>query len=141
MSFSDVVVNGFIYSMGRIGFVVLFLFWAAVSRQTLAASGSQVAEWPMFRGGPSLSGVSPGGLNSELALRWRFKTQGPVKSSAAIAGGRVFVGSDDQQLYALELVGGKTNWTFRTQGPVESSPLVLNDRVYVGSSDAWLYAV
>src|ERR1051325_3014240 len=103
--------------------------------------GSASADWPMFRGGPALLGVASGNLQKELALLWSFKTQGPVKSSAAVVGGRVFIGSDDQNLYALELASGKKIWSFKTEGPVESSPLVLDGKVYFGSSDAWLYAL
>src|ERR1043165_1200079 len=66
-----------------------------------AKSGSPAAvDWPMFRGGPALLGVASVQLPEQPALLWSFKTQGPVKSSAAIAGERVFIGSDDGQLYA-----------------------------------------
>src|SRR6266567_3865896 len=77
--------------------------------------------WPMYRGGPALLGVAEGHLDKKLALLWSFKTQGPIKSSAAVVGGRVYIGSGDQSVYALELATGKKIWTFKTEGPVESS--------------------
>ena len=95
----------------------------------------------MFRGSPGLVGVAAGQLPEAPGLLWSFKTEGPVKSSAAIEGGRVFVGSDDGNVYALELASGKKVWAFKTQGPVESSPLVLKGKVYFGSTDANVYAV
>src|SRR5215210_4013333 len=98
--------------------------------------------WPMFRGSQALLGVSkvefPANTFGPL---WNFKTQGPVKSSPAIDGRRVFVGSSDQHLYALDLQTGKKLWAFKTDGPIESSPLVLANRVYIGSSDGGLYSV
>lgn len=97
--------------------------------------------WPMFRGNPSLTGVAPGKLPKELKVAWTFKTEGPIKSSAAIVGGNVFVGSDDGHVYALDLASGKKVWAFKTGGAVESSPLVLGDKLFVGSSDAHLYAL
>ena len=53
----------------------------------------------MFRGGPALTGIAGGSLPEHLQLLWTFKTGGPVKSSPAIVGGRVFIGSDDGNLY------------------------------------------
>jgi outer membrane protein assembly factor BamB len=76
-----------------------------------------------------------------LALLWSFKTGGPVKSSAAIYENKVFVGSSDASIYALDLAAGKMLWTFKTGDAVESSPLVLNGVVYVGSADSYLYAL
>src|SRR5262249_20778062 len=99
------------------------------------------ADWPMFRGGPALTGVAGGQLPKKLDLLWTFKTGGPVKSSAAIVQGMVFVGSTDGNIYALSLDGGKRGWAFKTGGEVESSPLVLEGKVFVGSSDAFLYAL
>ena len=74
-----------------------------------------------------------------LELRWSFKTEGPVKSSAAIVGERVVVGSDDKHVYCLNLVTGEKMWAFETADAVEGSPLILGDHVYIGSADARLY--
>src|SRR5688572_8603913 len=97
--------------------------------------------WPMFRGNPGLTGVAPGKLPDKLGLHWQFKTEGPIKSSAAIVGGRAFIGSDDGNVYALDLETGNKVWAFKTGGPIESSPLVLNGKVFIGSSDNFLYAI
>jgi outer membrane protein assembly factor BamB len=104
-------------------------------------SASSGANWPMFRGNPALTGVASGILPDKLSLLWSFKTGGPVKSSAAIVGGRVFIGSGDNHVYALDLASGKRTWTATTKGPVESSPLFLDGKVFFGSTDASLYAV
>jgi outer membrane protein assembly factor BamB len=98
----------------------------------LAAFGTVAclgADWPMFRGGPALLGVAEGSLPAKPALLWSFKTGGPVKSSAAIVGDRVFIGSGDGNLYALDLARGKKLWSFKTGDEVESSPLVLDGKV------------
>jgi eukaryotic-like serine/threonine-protein kinase len=97
--------------------------------------------WPMFRGSPALRGVSVSPLPEALALRWTFKTEDEVKSSAAIVDGRVFVGSADTNVYALELNTGRMIWAAKTGGAVESSPLVRQGKVFVGSSDGFLYAL
>jgi outer membrane protein assembly factor BamB len=97
--------------------------------------------WPMFRGSPGLIGISPAKLGNDLTLAWTAKTGGPVKSSPAIANGKVFIGSDDKQLHCLDLATGQKQWSFLTEGEIESSPLVLDGLVYIGSSDGLLYAL
>ena len=89
--------------------------------------------WPMYRGTTSLTGVSKSKLNKSLKPLWTFKAKEGIHSTAAIADGRVFVGCDDGNLYALDFKTGKKQWTFATDDIVESSPLVHNGRVYFGS--------
>lgn len=99
------------------------------------------ADWPMYRGAPSLIGVAAGSLPAKLDLLWTFKGGDSIKSSAAIVGGRVYVGCSDSNVYALNLADGKKLWSYQTAGAIESSPLVLDGRVYIGSDDAFLYAL
>ena len=93
----------------------------------------------MFRGRQDLVGTAADNLPDSLELRWRFQTGGPVKSSAAIAGERVVVGSDDKHVYCLDFVTGEKIWAFETADAVEGSPLILGDYVYIGSADGQLY--
>src|SRR6266513_1904054 len=102
----------------------------------LSAARAPAAGWPMFRGGPALLGLAGGSLPDKLELLWTFKTGGPVKSSAAIEQDRVFIGSQDGNLHALDFATGKQFWIFKTGGPVESSPLFLDGKVFAGSSDS-----
>ena len=104
-------------------------------------SSGLATSWPMFRGGPALQGVASGKLPDSLKLYWRFKTDSPIRSSAAIEGGRVYIGSDDGKVYCLGLVNGREVWSFQTGDSVEASPCVLNGSVFVGSSDSFLYAL
>ena len=114
-----------------------------VAALVLVALGAVAAraDWPMFRGGPALRGVAEGELPETLRLRWTFKTGDAVKSSAALVDGRVFIGSNDSNLYALKLADGQVLWRHAAGAEVESPPLVLNGRVYFGSSDGRLHAV
>ena len=108
---------------------------------TLLTATAIAEDWPMFRGNPALTGIAQGSLPAKPELLWSFKTQGPVRSSAAIVAGRVFVGSDDGYVYGLDAINGRQHWSFKTGDAVESSPLVLDGRVFVGSSDGYLYAL
>src|SRR5438045_9169006 len=88
-----------------------------------ALLSARADSWPMFRGGPALKGVASGTLPAKLQLIWKFKTAGPVKSSPAIEGDKVFVGSNDGLVYALNLATGVKVWESKTGGPGESSAI------------------
>jgi hypothetical protein len=67
--------------------------------------------------------------------KWGFDRRA-IQGSAAIAGGKVFVGSRDSGLYALDLATGQRLWRFSHRGSwVIGSPSVRDGRVFVGSSD------
>src|SRR6266545_6425976 len=111
--------------------ILVAAFAAGASENRAAGKATAAgAGWPMFRGNPALTGVAAGTLPEKLSLLWSFKTGGPVKSSAAIVGGRVFIGSGDSHVYALDLATGKKTWAAKTGGAVESSPLVLDGKVF-----------
>jgi outer membrane protein assembly factor BamB len=84
----------------------------------------------------------------ELTIVWRGATGGGISSSPAVAGGVVYVGSNDGFLFAFDakaglgcrLFGCAPLWRGATGGAVTSSPAVANGIVYVGSSDGRLYA-
>jgi outer membrane protein assembly factor BamB len=62
-----------------------------------------------------------------------------VDSSPVIVGNRVFVGSDDGRLYALDLASGRSVWEFRAGSGIKSSPAVGQGRLLIGSSDGAVY--
>ena len=118
-----------------------FVPWLLILLILFAPRLLRAADWPMFRGDPSLSGLASGSLSNSLTKLWEFKTGAAVKSSAAIVAGTVFIGSLDDHLYALDLKTGEKLWKFKAQGGIESSPLVLDGCVYFGSEDSYLYAL
>jgi len=64
-----------------------------------------------------------------------------VDSSPAISGGLVFVGSDDDYMYALEAATGAVRWLVNTGGQVNSTPAVSGGVVYIGTDNDALYAI
>ena len=92
-----------------------------------------------------------GGLVCSPPL-WTAKTDSGriFDSSAAVANGVVYIGGDDDKLYAFDAAGttgcqGKPRtcspvWTGTTGGAVQSSPAVANGVVYAGSGDQSFYA-
>ena len=98
-------------------------------------------DWPIFRGGSAMLGLATGTLPDKPVLKWKFKTEDAVNSSAVVAAGRVFIGSNDGNVYALDLASGQKIWAFKTEDIVEAPPMVLGDTVYVGSADQDFYAL
>ena len=115
--------------------------------QTCGATSTALIDWSQFRFVPCHTGLNPyqnvlsPTTVGSLELLWKFKTGSTVDSSAAVANGIVYVGSDDGNLYALDASTGALVWKYPT-GPVEySSPAVVNGMVYIGSFDHNLYAL
>ena len=58
-----------------------------------------------------------------------------------MAGGTVYVGSTDRNVYALDAATGHVRWTYTTGGWVTSSPVMVGGTVYIGSWDWTIYAL
>lgn len=63
------------------------------------------------------------------------------KSSPAVANGKVYFGSGDGNVYAVDAQTGLLQWKFSTKDVVHASPAVVNNVVYIGSFDSGLYAL
>ncbi len=71
---------------------------------------------------------------------WRFEA-GIVESAPVIAGGRVFIGSWDGNVYALDAKTGEEIWSSPTDDRIRGGVAVRQGTVYVGSFDNLLYAL
>jgi outer membrane protein assembly factor BamB len=62
-------------------------------------------------------------------------------SSPAVANGKVYFGSGDGNVYAVDVKTGVLQWKFATGDVVHASPAVVGNTVYIGSWDSHLYAI
>lgn len=62
-------------------------------------------------------------------------------SSPTVANGTVYIGSGDQNVYALDAGTGALRWTFATGDVVHASPAVAGGVVIIGSWDRNVYAL
>jgi outer membrane protein assembly factor BamB len=62
-------------------------------------------------------------------------------SSACVANGKVYVGSAEAQLHALDEESGERLWSFHTEDVIGSTPVVSDGAVFFGSFDGKVYAV
>jgi len=70
-----------------------------------------------------------------------FQTSCAIWSTPTVAAGSVYVGSDDNSLYALTADSLRFRWRYPTGGRVRCQPLVIGGLVIFGSDDGWLHAV
>ena len=72
--------------------------------------------WTMLGHDPARTFHTESSGPDTLQLIWRYETQGYVTSSAAIVGGRIFIGSEDGCVYCLEAKTGVLVWSYETKG-------------------------
>ena len=93
----------------------------------------------------SAHSASSGAHKGNFALS--AKTNEGVGSSPVLSADRkhVYIGSSDQQLYAVDVSGGpskmKAAWTYGTAGKIDTRPLLSGSRLYVASYDAILHCL
>lgn len=74
-------------------------------------------------------------------IQWVFETGDIIRSSPALTGSAVIVGSQDGYLYSVDINTGEKLWGIKTEDKITSSPAVSDLTVYVGSHDGNLYAI
>ncbi len=114
----------------------------AVIAALSSAAGAFAAD-AMYRGGPRLDGVYSTQASAEwvAGVRFTVATGGPIRSTPVVDQGRVFFGSNDGFLYAVDASTGATRWKFATGGAVTSSPATDGRLVFFSSRDGNLYAL
>ena len=113
--------------------------WAMFRRDPAHTGGSS----PLTTGGDAGVGAAPTG---EVA--WRFESDAPIRSSPAVVDGRVYVGTGDHRVAALDAETGEIVWEREVTGPVDSSVAVAGSQlkaghvnVFVGLRDARVLAL
>lgn len=103
--------------------------------------------WSMFQNDTAHTGLSwlaPRTNKTE----WTYKSSGPVKSSVAIAKGRVFLTSTDGKIYAISEQDGSDMWNYSVGAPIYTSPAIIAsgigsseyDKIFLGADDGSVYA-
>lgn len=88
--------------------------------------------------GPAAAGIS---ARQEIVPKWKFRCEDEVRSSPRISEGMIFVGSYDNNLYAINADDGSFVWKYPTRGGIASTPCIYEDMVVVGSEDGTVYAI
>ena len=77
--------------------------------------------------------------------RWIYPRQGdiggPIIGGTVVNGGKLYFGSSNRMVYALDAADGYKEWEAETGGKIWSTPAVSGNTLYVGSFDNYLYAL
>lgn len=112
-----------------------------------ASSGPSWNGWGPTLGNTHFQPAAQAGITAaqvpHLALKWAFGF--PDTTSAwgqpAIVGGRLFVGSQNGTVYALDAKTGCAIWTFTAQGGVRASISIGGGRAYFSDQKGFAYSL
>lgn len=130
---------------------------------------ARITSSPAVSAGLVYFGAFDGGFYAVEAasgkLRWKFQTEGEHRftakhlhglqpatelmpdpwdcylSSPAVWNGKVYFGSGDGNVYALDAASGALQWKFKTGDVVHASPAIADGMVFLGSWDSNFYAL
>jgi outer membrane protein assembly factor BamB len=106
-----------------------------------SGDATQLATSTMFRSEPAHRGTAPPLFSGQGGVRWRFQTGGTVRSTPAVTADRVYAGSGDGFLYAINRNDGTLAWRFDAGNPVHASPAVSGDLVVAATLAGRIFAV
>ncbi len=72
---------------------------------------------------------------------WSFECEDELRGTPALHDGRLYVGSYDNNLYALDAASGKFIWKYPTDGGIPGKPAILNQNIFLGSEDNRLHVL
>lgn len=72
---------------------------------------------------------------------WRYTTGQSIEATPIVVDDMLYVGSGDQNMYALDAKTGQLKWTFHTGGMVFGSAAYDNGKLYFGSWDGNMYCL
>ena len=129
--------------IANVTIVVLCLMAPLLFQRAIRAAGSEeTSEWTMYRHDVNRSGYTQIAGPKYNFTKWTYQTGGIILSSPAVANGIVYVGSNDSNVYAINMWTGEEKWRFSTGlAGIYSSPAVANGIVYIGANDNKTYAL
>jgi outer membrane protein assembly factor BamB len=135
-------------AMKRISLVILILCvsfasaaWSQQPTSNCSNNWSEFHRTNMERWNPCETVLNVHNVGG-LVLKWSYTTSNMVESSPAVVNGAVYVGSVDNNVYALNATTGAKLWSHNTGHEVhEPSPAVANGVVYGGSDHQSVYAL
>lgn len=115
--------------------LVISFFYSCNKKESIQESG-------MFMNNEQHSGFykSPSVLKTPNTL-WKVKTEGQVISSPVVVDKVLYVGSGDQNLYAIDAISGAVKWQYKTDGAIPTTPVISNGKVLFLSYDGFFYAL
>ena len=82
-----------------------------------------------------------GGPGDGIKPLWSFKCEDEIRGAPLNYKNTIFVGSYDNNLYALNAADGEFLWKYPSEGSIVSRPVAFDDNIYFGSEDHRLHVI
>ena len=138
------------FVVGTLGLITAYALLGATAlpaKASDAATGHAAAratDWPQIQGNAQHTGYSAETLGTNFNVVWTHPFQ-PEKIypqvQAIVSGGKVFIGTEMGNLYALDAATGVQAWKFTIGSPILGSVAVADSRVFVAAMDGAIYGV
>lgn len=122
------VAKGYIYFLSRDGF--FYALEQSTGKRLWRFATKREARFAAIRGYGLPAHMGP------VPDPWDFYLSSPL-----VRGDKVYIGSSDHHLYALDAHTGKLLWAFDADDSIHSSPVYANGKIFVGTWGTRLYAV
>ncbi|NOX56858.1 MAG: PQQ-binding-like beta-propeller repeat protein [Planctomycetes bacterium] len=97
-------------------------------------------DWPAFRADPAGTATVRTSVGRQVEMAWKGDL-GAKPSAPICAAGKVFVGTEDGSVFALDARTGRVTWGFTARAALTFPPVYWNGRVIFGACDGFLYCV
>jgi outer membrane protein assembly factor BamB len=99
------------------------------------------ASWPLFHGNDARTGYSSEITTAGLVALWDVDLGSPIYVSPVVSEDRVFIGTADARLLALNPATGAVLWSVNLASWSESTPAVANGQLFFGCNDHKVYSL
>ena len=78
---------------------------------------------------------------SSLKPLWSFQCEDELRGTPLYYEGGIYLGSCDNNLYALKAADGEFMWKYATEGCIVSRPAIFDANIFIGSEDQSLHVI
>ncbi len=109
-----------------------------------APAAPAATDWPQVQNTPQRTGYSPEVLGTTFRVKWTHPFQPErvyPQVQAIVYAGKVYVGTANGNLYALNIETGAQAWKFAAGAPILNSVAASDGKVFFGAMDGAVYAL
>ena len=90
---------------------------------------------------PAVTGAYKRDTEGAAKALWKFECEDEVRGSPLYNDGYLYIGSYDNNIYALQATTGEFTWKYATDGGVVSRPAFYEGNIFLGSEDKRLHCI
>lgn len=131
-------IDGYICAVDRVSGALLWKFETKAPVLSSAVTGDVNGEEVLLFGADNglFYALDSGGLKL-----WEFRAGGKIRTEALVHDGRVYFGSEDGSLHALDLESGREVFAVSCAGSIYGKPVIRGGLLYFGSTDGSIHSV